>query len=464
MSESVDALRGLAAAYGMSLDDWQLGVLSSWLSVGDDGRWEFMRVGLSVPRQNGKNVCLEFREIYGAVFLGESILHTAHRVDTNRDHYETVRRYFDVDFLGDEDNPLAPLLASSRSTNGQEMLTFTSGGSIVFKSRKHEAARGFTFDVIVFDEAQHLTDEQSAAVLSSASAGGRKNPQIIYTGTPPENCSESNIFYRLRAEGLEHPERVCWTEISAHENCDIDDEEEWRRANPAIGAGRMLLDFVRAERSGLSDLDFMRERLGMWVSSARSAAIPPQFWAERGDPTVRSEGSVVIGVDVSPARDSGSVVACEALPDGNLLVDLVQSRSGTVDWLVPYVEALSRRDDVEFVVCDSIGAAANIGEQLKARNVPIVSTRAQDYFKGCATVFDAIVAGGLIHLDQPSLNAAVLSAGRRKVGESFAWSRTKSDTDISPLVAMTLAVWGSGNKRDTMRKVKRRGTGKVAAW
>lgn len=95
MSESVDALRGLAAAYGMSLDDWQLRVLSSWLSVGDDGRWEFMRVGLSVPRQNGKNVCLEFREIYGAVFLGESILHTAHRVDTNRDHYETVRRYFE---------------------------------------------------------------------------------------------------------------------------------------------------------------------------------------------------------------------------------------------------------------------------------------------------------------------------------------------------------------------------------
>jgi hypothetical protein len=47
------------------------------------------------------------------------------------------------------------------------------------------------------------------------------------------------------------------------------------------------------------------------------------------------------------------------------------------------------------------------------------------------------------HLGDPLLARAITGAGRRDIGDGlWAWSRRKSDTDISPLVAATGAHWG----------------------
>jgi hypothetical protein len=48
----------------------------------------------------------------------------------------------------------------------------------------------------------------------------------------------------------------------------------------------------------------------------------------------------------------------------------------------------------------------------------------------------------MVHLDQPLLNTAVAAARKRAVGDAWAWHRKDSTTDITPLVAATLALWG----------------------
>lgn len=55
----------LMAAYGNALDEWQQLVLDCWLGRDASGRYTVTSAGLAVPRQNGKNVCLEGREFFG---------------------------------------------------------------------------------------------------------------------------------------------------------------------------------------------------------------------------------------------------------------------------------------------------------------------------------------------------------------------------------------------------------------
>jgi hypothetical protein len=51
--------------------------------------------------------------------------------------------------------------------------------------------------------------------------------------------------------------------------------------------------------------------------------------------------------------------------------------------------------------------------------------------------------GQLRHLGQPALNVALSVARKRPIGDGgFGWSRKDSESDITPLVASTLALWG----------------------
>jgi hypothetical protein len=55
--------------------------------------------------------------------------------------------------------------------------------------------------------------------------------------------------------------------------------------------------------------------------------------------------------------------------------------------------------------------------------------------------YDAVDQDALRHLNTAELNAAIHGAATRPLGDAWAWSRKSSGTDISPLVACTLALW-----------------------
>jgi hypothetical protein len=62
----------------------------------------------------------------------------------------------------------------------------------------------------------------------------------------------------------------------------------------------------------------------------------------------------------------------------------------------------------------------------------------------CAGFFDAYVEGRLRHRNDPILTAAAEAAEKRTVGEArWAWARRTAKGNIAPLVASTLAVWGT---------------------
>src|SRR2546423_10154913 len=81
-----------AAEYGYALDDWQSWWLAELCGTNPDGTWASFENYLVVSRQNGKDACLEVRELAGLFILGEKMLiHTAHEFKAATEPFRRVR-------------------------------------------------------------------------------------------------------------------------------------------------------------------------------------------------------------------------------------------------------------------------------------------------------------------------------------------------------------------------------------
>jgi hypothetical protein len=77
-----------------------------------------------------------------------------------------------------------------------------------------------------------------------------------------------------------------------------------------------------------------------------------------------------------------------------------------------------------------------------------------DYGKACGLFVDAVRERTLWHGGQQELDAAVRGAKARPLVDRWAWSRTKSTVNISPLVAATLALWSATEREVGVQTVQ----------
>ena len=437
VGSQADDAADFAAGYGLAPDPWQRGVLDAWLAEDARGKWACTRAGLAVPRQNGKNAVLEIRELYGIVALGEKFLHTAHEVKTARKAFLRLAGFFENEREWPE---LSALVQTIRKTNGQEAIILTTGGSVEFVARSRGSGRGYTVDVLVLDEAQELTDEQLEALRPTISSAPLKNPQTIQTGTPPPPGTAAEVFERSRGAALAGAKRTAWHEWSVDETVeeiDLDDRDLWFATNPSLGI-RLSMDVIEDERSDMSDDGFARERLGSWKRTGLVSAIDPFRWARAADEDSSAGDPVAFGIDVTPDRERASIGMAGRRSDGRMHVELVLNEPGTA-WVVDRVRSLVERWKPCAIVVDAGGPANSLIEPLKEAGFEIVELSIRQITAACGGFYDDLTEGQLAHLGQPELDAAVVSARKRGVGDgAWLWSR-RDLTDISPLVAVTLA-------------------------
>ena len=432
----------LSSSYGLTPDEWQRFVLDDWLArSGRDGKFASLTCGLTVPRQNGKNAILEMRELFGMVSLGEKFLHTAHEVKTARKAFLRLASFFENPRKWPE---LSELVKDIRRTNGQEAILLENGGGVEFVARSKGSGRGFTVDVLVCDEAQELSDDALEELMPTTSAAPKGNPQWIFTGTPPGPSANGEVFTRTRDDALSgKSSRLAWHEWSCDGAIDLDDPVFAASANPSLG-GRLQWDVIEGERSRFSDEGFARERLGMWDSAGSHRVISADSWAVCADANLRdSGGEVSVAFDVSPDRSTATIAVAGWTVDGRPFVDVVESRRGEPDWGVQRFVDICERHDVRAVVVDGASAAFSFVDPLRQRGLTVSVTMAGQVAAAFGGFFDAVMNGDLRRLDQPLLNTALSAARKRKIGDSgFGWSRKDSESDITPVTAATLALWG----------------------
>lgn len=463
----------LSQSYGLALDPWQQLVVRSWLGHDDRGKWAASVCGVAVPRQNGKNAIIEAVELYMMVVLGYKILHTAHEGKTAHKAFERVKEFFENDNYPE----LKGLVKSIFLSRGQEKIELTNGGSVEFIARTRSSGRGFTADVLIFDEAQELTDEQLGALLPTISAAPAGNPLQIYLGTPPTSPETGLVWARTQKQAADtlDPEsstfekRLAWCEWSIEartdpetgdlDTPDLDDTELWWQTNPAYGV-RIDSSVITGERSVMEDATFARERLGMWSPEGQLRVIPVALWEAAASPDDYPQaGQVVYAVDMNPERTWASIVACRR-QRGQLHVVLMEAKScedGT-EWITNWLCTPKRKPNL--VVIDSRSPAAAIIPNLlqKRQKKTILETTTGDYLRACSGFMDLLVANRnledvntphLTHHDQEPMNNAINAGTKRKIGSEggWGWNRVDRSSDITPLVAATLATYAMVKER-----------------
>ncbi len=79
----------------------------------------------------------------------------------------------------------------------------------------------------------------------------------------------------------------------------------------------------------------------------------------------------------------------------------------------------------------------------------------------CASLYDGVMAGWLRHADQPQVNAALSAARKRPIGDAgWGWNRKHATSDITPLVACTLALYGAQSSA-VKAPTRRPGAGRI---
>lgn len=441
-SSGSDAVE-LAALAGLDLDPWQRTVLEDMLGERADGRWSAFEAGMLIPRQNGKGAVLEARELAGLFLFGEQlIIHSAHEFKTAVEAFRRLRALLDVLDPPDGSGKRKRVKAVTTAAGNEGVELFT-GQRVKFLARSRLSGRGFSGDTVILDEAQELSTAAIEAILPTLSA--RPNPQVIYAGTvpTPENDAEHWTSLRDRGRAGGDPS-LAWLEWSPGEDWDdLDDLDAWARSNPALGY-RLTEEAIARERATFTADGFARERLSIWPSLGSGGVIPLATWAALEDRDSTADDPVVFAADVTPDRDQASVSVAGRRPDGLTHVELLDARPG-VGWVVPRLLELIERWRPASTVLDGAGPAASLITELQTRGVEPLVTGPRDMARACGAFYDAAVNDRLRHTGRPELADALGGAKTRPLGDAWAWSRRfGTNTDITPLVAVTLAFHGIG--------------------
>lgn len=445
--------------YGYKLDPWQKTVLDCWLGLDKAGHYCVTSAGLSVPRQNGKNVILEAREFFGLVIGGEKILHTAHQVRTSKKSFRRLAAMFT-----DKSHPeITDIVKTIRYTNGEECIELDNGGSIEFSARSRQAARGFDgISLVVFDEAQELTDDQVEAIMATLSASSTGNRQIIYTGTPPYPGCPGEVFRRRRKACLDDPgKHDAWHEWSIAADSisaiRIEEPELWYMTNPALGR-RLTEEFTGEELRSMSADGFARERLGWWAPTLEHKedyAIPASAWDACKSDQEKPEGKTAYGVKFT--SDGAEVVLCGAVipQTGPARISLIERKPtghGT-RWLAEWLAA--RYDKASCVVIDGKNGADVLIDKLQdtwRAKGSVIRPSGRDVVAAAGTLTDMIGERTVTWYDkQPALRDSAVTSTKRPFSGGWGFGGDNS----APIEAAALALWGAKtSKRDPSRKMR----------
>ena len=440
--EAIELADSYGVCNGFPLSESQRITLRGALGERADKSWAATRVADFGPRQGtGKNDKIAARELAGLVLFGEQlIIHTAHEFPTANESFLRLVAVFE------NWDVLRRKVARIRYANGEQGIEFLSGQRLKYRARTGGSGRGFAqADLIVYDEAQHLSREHIAA--SGPAKLAKRNAQTWYAGSG--GLTTSVVAWGLRrAALLGTGGRLAYTEATAEVVSVVgteiqtlaprpDDLEAWYRAMPGLGDW-VTEESMQALYDDLGPELFAREGLCVWdpEPGGGDQIIPADLWSAAGRDGVKPATPVAYAVDVAPDGKWGSV----AVSDGETVI-VTDNKPGT-DWIVDALVDLTAAVKGP-VFLDPRSDTNALLLPLAAAGIDAVEVKSSEHAEACGGLLAAVLSGKLIHARHSALDAAVRGATRRPYGDAWAWNRRKSDVDISPLVAVTLARWGA---------------------
>lgn len=458
-----EAVAKIAKKARLSLHEWQDDVISDMSAYDESGAFVHKRVGLSIPRQVGKSHLVIAWVIF-LVLAGYTVLWTDHNYSTT---CEMLGRFKDV--FGTKPNDgsrgiswFNKQLVRVNNKTAQEAFFFKSGGSLHFSTRTKSAALGYSFDVVVYDEAQELTDEHVQAITPTTSSGSMQNAQFVYAGTPRRMGSPADVFENMRNEFSEDacPTDACWWEWSVSDPFDLDDDEllmcNLEMVNPSLGKSANVSSIVSGIRQ-MTQMSALQEYFGYWLPLAGVLAtvFKREEWDALRVDSPMTDGQRSYGIKFS--SDGLHVALCIAVykPGHPVFVDGVfYRRIRGKSWLVEWLS--SRAGNAGWIAIDGKSGAQDLFDKLADAGVMpgerhIMSTG--DMIAACSNLESAISEKTIAHVGQESLEASVCGCVKRTIGNAGGWGLGSSELAESTLAeAAAVAIWAALN---TPRRIDR---------
>ena len=447
-TDGVDAEQILRVG-GMILDPWQSMAMCDWMAMTPWGKWISKTCGGSVARQNGKSGLVEGRAEAGMLLYGEQVLYTAHLQKTSTETFEEMADFFDSPQMRDHVKDIKTAL-------GREQIILTSGARIKFLARTRNGGRGQHGDLLIFDEAQELDENQQASFLPAISASA--NPQTIYVGTPPAPESVGTVFRGIRDKAIAgETKTTAWFEFSVDKIGDVRDRERWAKTNPALGR-RILESTIEGECEQMDADMFARERLGWWspiASKQLEYVIPTDVWDACKSSEKKPDGKTAYGVKFS--ADGAEVCLCGAVipNEGPARVSLIDKRptGHGLGWLADWLN--ERYDKACCVVIDGRNGVDVLVDKIAPvwrMKGSVIRPGVKEVIAAVGTLTDAINEKTLTWYEgQEVLRDSAVTSTKRKLGGGFAFGGENS----IPIEAAALALWGATySKRDPSKTMR----------
>ena len=474
---------------GMSLLPWQAWFFVHALELDENGRFRFKTILLLVARQNGKSTIslvlglfalyvLQWRTVLGVaqdLDTAEEILDLAIEIVTESDEDEDG-----------EEQPLRPWLADQVdkivAVNGKHALALTKRRRWKVKAASRKAGRGFSGDLILFDE---LREQQNWLAWGAITKTTMARPHALVMALSNAGDLLSVVLKHLRR--LAHlavgdPDGI--GELSAIENFmlaqekpdDVEDDgasslflaewstapgrektdrDGWCEANPSLG---YLIEESTIAGACHTDPEwvFRTEVLCQWPDGAIEQPYPPGTWdACANQPVDGPEGPILapvdtlVGplaacVDVSDDNSRAHVVVAGFRADGVPQIEHRASRIGT-HWVEEFLADPRIRHRLIGVTAQERGAPASaLLAELQASEdftLPIKPWSGADLLNAYVDFDKRVIAGTLRHNAQPGLDAPAQMASTRRLGGVDVIDRRNSPCDAAPLIAAVGALW-----------------------
>lgn len=419
------------------------------------GRLVYREIRLLVPRQSGKTTLILAEAIHRCIGWGVR-QHVAYTAQTRiaaaekwrLEHvYQLTRSPIFRDWV-------APPLGEVRTAQGSERIVWPNASTWGVQSTQEDSGHGPTVDTGFIDEAFAHEDGRIEQAMRPAMVT-KPNAQLWVVSTAGKLGGSPYLAAKVQdgrvrvAAGQNR--RIAYFEWSAATpedptgaRADPADVDDWWRYMPALGY-TIEPEAVAADQEGMTDPDeFARAYMNLWRGRGHViSAIPPALWAQRLDETSEATGRLMWSVDMTPERDHTTVAVAAksttAAPATHL--ELVAHRPGS-DWGVPFLLSRAGRWGIHDVVIDGSGPAVTFAPALQRAGFRVHVLQVPELAVACMGMHDAVRDGEVVHLGDEVLDTAVAAAGKRKLGDRWAFNRASTSSNIAPLMAVALARYG----------------------
>ena len=437
----------------------------------------YREVRVTIPRQSGKTTLFLSWQINRCV--SRRWKHPQRSAFTAQTGKDARDKWIDELFPLIRNSGLKSLVAATGSRlninegMGNESIRFKTGSIIRLLSTSTSSGHSKTLHQAVMDEVWHDSDDRREQGLRPAMITVRDAQLLVCSTAGTESSVVLNRKIETGRQAVEDDtgSGVAYFEWSAPEDWTPDDEDGYFSFSPALCPAppcrcggkegwrhTITLEALRAERDAMELPEFMRAygNIPTGLKTLRWQVIPEVDWETAKDPESAPVDPVAFAVTVSTDRQWACIGAAGVRADGLLHVELMDRRPGT-GWVIERLAELIKKWKPCAVVLDAGSPAGSLLAAVEEAGIELTKPTARDIAAAAGSFYDGISGKRatnpdtgelgpdprvIRHRGQEELTTALAAAVKRPLGTTWAWDQMASAADITPVIAVSNALWG----------------------